>query len=178
MKSSIIYTRLSMLAAAVILAACSATTPEDNKQAKLEKLKKEQADLAKEVSKLEEEIAKENPEAAVKAKAKDVSVTELSPRKFDYYVQTQGSVDAEDNIPVSAKTMGVITQVYVKEGQRVSKGQLLAQIDNSVIVRNIEGMKSQMELANTVYERQKNLWDQKIGTEVQYLQAKTNKESI
>jgi len=74
--------------------------------------------------------------------------------------------------------MGVITQVFVREGEGVSRGQALAQIDNSVIVRNIEAMKSQLELANTVYNRQKNLWEQKIGTEVQYLQAKTNKESL
>src|SRR5690606_31179585 len=59
-----------------------------------------------------------------------------------------------------------------------SKGQVLAQIDNSVIVRNIESMEAQLKLATSVYERQKNLWDQKIGTEVQFLQAKTNKESL
>lgn len=74
--------------------------------------------------------------------------------------------------------MGVITAVYVTEGQQVSKGQTLAQIDNSVILRGIEGMKSQLELAKTVYQRQKNLWDQKIGTEVQYLQAKANMENL
>jgi RND family efflux transporter MFP subunit len=79
---------------------------------------------------------------------------------------------------VSAKSMGVITRVNVTEGERVSKGQVLAQIDNSVIERSIEGMESQLELATSVYERQKNLWDQKIGTEVQFLQAKTNKESL
>jgi RND family efflux transporter MFP subunit len=74
--------------------------------------------------------------------------------------------------------MGVIDAVFVKEGQQISKGQVLAQIDNSVIERNIESMESQLELATTVYERQKNLWDQKIGTEVQFLQAKTNKEGL
>jgi RND family efflux transporter MFP subunit len=173
-----LYTRISLLAAAVIVAACSATSPDDsNKQERLDKLKKEQADIAKEIQKLEAEIAKENPNA-VKVKAKEVAVAELTPRKFDYYVKTQGKVEAEDNILVSAKTMGVVTQVYVTEGQQVNKRQVLAQIDNSVIARNIESMKTQLELANTVFERQKNLWNQKIGTEVQYLQAKTNKESL
>jgi membrane fusion protein, multidrug efflux system len=102
----------------------------------------------------------------------------LKLRKFDHYVQTQGVIEAEDNILVSAKSMGVITQVYVKEGQTVSKGQILAQIDNSLVLRNAEGVKSQLALATSVYERQKNLWDQKIGTEVQFLQAKTNKEAL
>jgi membrane fusion protein (multidrug efflux system) len=175
MKATI-YTRFAVILTAVILAACSAASPDD-KKAELAKLKQQQADIAKQVLKLEGEIAKANPDS-VKVKAKEVNITELAPRKFDYFVQTQGSVEAEDNIQVSSKTAGVVMAVYVKEGDAVSKGTVLAQIDNSVIQRNIEGMKSQLELANTVFERQKNLWDQKIGTEVQYLQAKTNKENL
>jgi membrane fusion protein (multidrug efflux system) len=176
MKSTI-YTRLSVIAIAGVLAACSAATPED-KKAQLEKLKKQEQEITKQIQQLESEIAKTNPDSTATVKSKEVSITELAPRKFDHYVQTQGSVDAEDNILVSAKSPGVVTSVYVKEGQQVSKGQVLAQIDNSVIIRSIEAQKSQLELAKTVFERQKNLWDQKIGTEVQYLQAKTNKESL
>src|SRR5690606_13553804 len=87
-------------------------------------------------------------------------------------------IESENNTMVSAESMGVVTRVFVTEGQQVSKGQTLAQIDNSVIMRNIESMEAQLELATSVYERQKNLWDQKIGTEVQFLQAKTGKESL
>jgi membrane fusion protein (multidrug efflux system) len=126
---------------------------------------------------LEKEIAKENP-AEAKVKTKDVAVTEVTAKKFDHYVQTQGHVESEENILVSAKSSGVVTAVYVKEGQQVSKGQALAQIDNAVTLSSIESMKSQLELAKSVYDRQKNLWDQKIGTEVKYLQAKTNKETL
>ena len=175
MKATI-YTRFAVILTAVILAACSAASPDD-KKAELAKLKQQQADIAKQVLKLEGEIAKANPDS-VKVRAKEVNITELTPRKFDYFVQTQGSVDAVDNIQVSSKTAGVVMAVYVKEGDAVSKGSVLAQIDNSVIQRNIEGMKSQLELANTVYQRQKNLWDQKIGTEVQFLQARTSKENL
>jgi len=171
------YSKIGMLLVAGILAACSATTPESDKQEQLKKLQAQQADLSKQIKALEDEIAKENPDAAA-VKSKEVAVTEIVPQSFDFFVKTQGSVEAEDNILVSAKSMGVITAVYVTEGQVVSKGQTLAQIDNSIILRNIEGMKSQLELARTVYQRQKNLWDQKIGTEVQYLQAKTNLESL
>jgi membrane fusion protein, multidrug efflux system len=175
MKFSI-NTRLSIVIAAAILAACSAATPDD-KKAQLEKLKAQQAEISKQVQQLEKEIAAKNPEEA-NIKTKDVAVTEVTPKKFDHYVQTQGRVEAEDNISVSSKSPGVITAVYVTEGQQVSKGQVLAQIDNAVILRNIESMKTQLELAQTVYERQKNLWDQKIGTEVQFLQAKNAKESL
>jgi membrane fusion protein, multidrug efflux system len=172
------YSRLTLfVTAAAFLAACSATTPEDNKQARLDKLKKEHAELNKEIKELEEQIAKENPGAKT-TKAKEVTVAELKPQSFDHYVSTQGFVESENNIMVSSKAMGVVERVFVHEGQQVTKGQVIAQIDNSVLAASIESMKSQLELANTVYERQKNLWSQKIGTEVQYLQAKTAKESL
>jgi membrane fusion protein (multidrug efflux system) len=174
MKSNTYSRYTLLLALALVVAACGQST---DKKAELEKLKKEQAALSTKITDLEKEIAAANPDSE-KVKSKDVDVLELQPRVFNHYVQTQGHVEAEDNIMVSSKGMGVITQVYAKEGQLVSKGQVLAQIDNSLILRNIEGMKSQLELATSVYERQKNLWDQQIGTEVQYLQAKTAKESL
>ncbi|HTE31602.1 MAG TPA: efflux RND transporter periplasmic adaptor subunit [Chryseolinea sp.] len=176
MKSNI-YTTFPAIALAILLAACSAATPENDKKTRLEKLKTEQANLGQEIKKLEEEISKTNPEAKT-VKAKDVEVLEVKAMPFNHYVQTQGAVEAEDNILVSSKTMGVVTGVYVTEGQSVSKGQAIAQIDNSALVRTSESMKSQLELATAIFQRQQNLWDQKIGTEVQYLQAKTSKESL
>jgi len=174
---STLYSRLLVaLSMVIFLAACSASS-NDNKEARLKELKAKQTEISKEIKKLEEEIAKANPNKK-EARAKDVAVADLAPRKFDYYVETQGSVESENNIVVSPETAGVVTQVYVTEGQQVSKGQVLAQIDNSSQLRNIESMKAQLELATSIYNRQKNLWDQKIGTEVQYLQAKTNKESL
>jgi membrane fusion protein (multidrug efflux system) len=178
MKSNL-YSRLAVaVVIAGLLAACSAASPDNEKQARLEKLKKDQTELTKEIQKLEAEIAKENPDAASKVKAKEVAVTEISPKKFDHYVQTQGKIESENDIILSAKVPGVITQVFVSEGDQVSKGQTLAQIDNSVILRSIESMEAQLDLAKAVYERQENLWKQKIGTEEQYLQTKTSKESL
>jgi RND family efflux transporter MFP subunit len=167
---------LSLLATVVILTACSAATPDD-KKAQLEKLKKQQADISKQVQQLEKEMIKENPDS-VNVRSKDVAVTQVASGKFDHYVQTQGHIEAEDNIAVSPKSPGVVTNVFVNEGQQVSRGQLLAQIDNGVALRNIESLKTQLELAQTVFERQKNLWDQKIGTEVQFLEAKNRKEGL
>lgn len=169
---------ISILASVVmiaVLAGCGNTTVD--KATQLEKLRAEQTQLAKKIAQLEKEIKAENPDA-YSAKAKDVSVSELAPRKFDHYVQTQGSVESIENILVSAKSAGIITSVFVREGDYVTRGQSMGQIDNTLIIRGIEELKSQLELAKTVYERQKNLWDQKIGTEVQFLQAKTNKESL
>ena len=176
MKTRLYFNILLAIVVAGLLVACS-TASNDDKKIQLEELKAQQAKLSTEVKKLEEEINKGNP-TTVKVKAKDVAVEQLTPRPFDYYIQTQGAVEAVDNILVGTRTMGVISKVFVKEGDIVSTGQTLAQIDNSLIVRNIEEMKSGLELARTVYERQKNLWDQKIGTEVQYLQAKNNKVNL
>ncbi|MBL7851899.1 MAG: efflux RND transporter periplasmic adaptor subunit [Cyclobacteriaceae bacterium] len=174
MKTRSLLSLIAAVGIAILVAACSAQTKD--KKTQLEELKKQRATLEGQIRKLEAELEHANPDVLVKSK--DVAVVELKPRAFDYYVQTQGSVEAVDNILVSAKTMGVLSAVYAQEGQVVRKGEVLAQIDNSVIVSSINELKSSIDLARTVYERQKNLWDQKIGTEVQYLQAKNNKESL
>jgi len=174
-----VYTRIAFaFVIAGFLAACSATSPEDDKQGRLAELKEQQTAITKEIQKLEAEIAAATPDSLKAVRAKDVDIVELKPQRFDHYVQTQGYIESENSVQVSAESMGSVTRVFVTEGQQVSKGQTLAQIDNSVILRNIESMEAQLELARSVYERQKNLWDQKIGTEVQFLQAKTNKESL
>ena len=169
MKSKIFIRFATVFICASVLISC-ATNEE-----KLEKLKAKQSELAGEIKALEKEIA---PDTTSKVKAKEVIVTSVTVQPFDHYIQTQGQIEAENNILVSAKSMGVVMQVFVKEGQQVSRGQTLAQIDNALILSSIDAMKSQVALATTVYERQKNLWNQKIGTEVQFLQAKTNKESM
>lgn len=176
MKSTSINRIIIVLIAVSLLVACSKTSS-NNKENQLDSLKAQQAEIAKQIEALEKEVALVDSKDVV-VKAKEVIIGEVTIRPFNHYIQTQGQVEAENNILVSAKSMGVITQVHVKEGQSVVKGQTLAQIDNSIILHGIDEAKSQLELANTVYERQKNLWDQKIGTEVQFLQAKTNKESL
>lgn len=157
------------------MAACSGSSKDKNVQ--LQELKGQQAKIAKQIVQLETEIARENPQEEA-VRSKEVDIKELATRSFDHFVQTQGKVEAEHNIDVSAKSMGVVSKVYAKVGDNVKAGQVLAQIDNGIILKNIEEAKSQLNLAKTIYERQKNLWDQKIGTEVQFIQAKTNKESL
>ncbi len=170
MKLNLYTPILSSLVVAILISSCSS----DN-TAKLDGLKKQKAEIDKEIAALEKEL---NVDTTKKVKSKEVAIIDLAPRKFDYFVQTQGLIAAENNILVSAKSMGVLTHVGAREGDFVNQGQTLAQIDNSILLSSVEEIKGQLELANTVYERQKNLWDQKIGSEVQYLQAKNNKESL
>ena len=98
----------------------------------------------------------------------------INPGQFTNYVQIQGKIDAQDNVTAYPQASATITALYVKAGDQVKKGQVLAQLDNSVLQQNVGQAQSQLNLANVLYQRQKNLWDQKIGTEVQYLQAQTN----
>lgn len=175
MKTRILTNLIAVVVLTGVMSACS-NAPKD-KQTQLAELRAEQAKITKQIATLEGEIAKENP-SEVKVKAKEVVVSELAPRKFDHYIQTQGAVESEENVMVSAKIPGVITNVLVREGEMVNKGQTIAQIDNTLILKGIDELKTQLELSNTVYERQKNLWDQKIGSEVQFLQAKAAKESM
>lgn len=172
MKASI---QTSLFFVLAILAACN--SGEVDKASKLAELIAQRDEITTKIEQLQAEIKEENPSQAV-IKTKEVMVQEIQPQQFDSYVQTQGLVEAENNILISARSMGVITNVFVEEGTNVSKGQTLAQIDNSLIVSGISEVKSSLELATTVFERQQKLWDQKIGTEIQYLQAKNTKESL
>jgi membrane fusion protein (multidrug efflux system) len=107
-----------------------------------------------------------------------VSVQPLVNQPFDHYIEVQGRIDGNENIGVSPRTAGVVTRVIVTEGETVKKGQPLAELDADVLKRNLSDLQSQLSFNTDLYEKQKALWDQKIGSEVQYLTAKNNKESV
>lgn len=163
-----------------ILAACSGEKKEglEGKKEELAKLKSEQTATEQKIKLLEKEIAKLDPVKAQEAKTKPVTVATLNPETFRHYVELQGTVDAKNNVMVTPKSGGAVTKMYVKEGDNVKSGTVIAKIDDSILRESIEELKTQLTLITTLYEKQKNLWDQKIGTELQYLQAKNNKESL
>ena len=96
---------------------------------------------------------------------------------FTHYINIQGNVDTKQNLIIYPEYSGVLSQVYVKSGQKVNKGQILARIDDGGLSNQLAQMETQATLAKTTFERQKNLWDKKIGSEIQFLQAKTNYEA-
>ncbi|HAT67174.1 MAG TPA: efflux RND transporter periplasmic adaptor subunit [Flavobacteriaceae bacterium] len=96
---------------------------------------------------------------------------------FNHFFEVQGSVTTKDLLVVTPEYNGILTNVYVKEGQKVSRGQALAKIDDGGLGQQLAQLEIQAELAKTTFERQKRLWDQKIGSEIQYLQAKSNYEA-
>jgi RND family efflux transporter MFP subunit len=97
---------------------------------------------------------------------------------FKHSFETQGNVESENNILVPAQSQTLVTAIYVKEGDRVSKGQLLAKSDGSILEKSIAALKVNVDLTNTIYEKQKRLYDQEIGSEIQYLSAKSSKEGL
>jgi RND family efflux transporter MFP subunit len=161
----------------VLLAACGGNPSGSDKMAELADLKKQQAALREKITQLEAEIAATDT-SGKSNKGKLVAVTELVPATFNHYVEIQARVEGDEDVTLSPETMGNVTSVLVKAGSTVSKGQLLATLDDRIIRQGLDEVNSQLELANQVFDRQKNLWQQRIGSEMQYLQAKTNKEAL
>ncbi|MEQ8903823.1 efflux RND transporter periplasmic adaptor subunit [Ekhidna sp.] len=164
-----------------IAVACGSASGEQGLPAKKNKLKELQSqaiELNAEIAKLEEEIKAEDPNFKEKNSSVLVSVETLSKKTFTHTVEIRGAVASKKNVLLSAEAMGKIEGIHVREGQKVSKGQTLVTLDSDVVRNNIKQVKTQLDLANEVFSRQERLWEKNIGTEVQYLQAKANKESL
>jgi len=149
-----------------------------DKKAELEKLKTEKKELEQQIKDLEAELI-----ASGELKEKEISkvmVTAISvkPEAFEHKVEVRGAVASRTDVMISAETMGKVQAIKVTEGDRVAKGQLLIQLDADILRNSISEVKTQLEMAETIFERQAKLWEQNIGTEVQYLQSKNNKESL
>ncbi len=164
----------------ILFTACGGEKNESlaGKKETLTELKVQQKEIEKQIKSLETEIAALDSTVVVEAKVKAVTVAPLMPETFKHYVELQGMVDAKNSILVTPKTGGVITAMNVKEGDYVKAGSVIGRIDDSILRETIEELKTQLSLVNTLYDKQKSLWDQKIGTELQFLQAKNNKESL
>lgn len=163
--------RLSIIFVLSILFLSFCGKKSKDKEAQLADLKKEQTALNQKIVALESQIS-----PSTSGRITDVSAPVIHPKTFISYVEVQGIVDADENVMANAEVPGIITAVYVGIGQQVRKGQILVQLDDKVLQQQILQAKSQVELANSLFQRQKNLWDQKIGTEVQFLQAQTNRD--
>lgn len=170
----------NILALALLIgfASCSTNGGDDleSKKALLSEKKAELQALEQEINLLSKEI--KDLEPVRKKPATPVEVLEINPKDFTRFVEVQGRVEADDFVNVSSEIGGRITSLLVEEGDYVRKGQLLAKTDLETVEKQIAEIETQLELANTVYERQKSLWDQNIGSEIQYLEAKTRMEGL
>ncbi len=143
-------------------------------EAKKAALKDEVIILNEQIATLEKVLLEKNPR---ESKPVLITIQTVKDTVFNHYVEVQGNVETKQNVLVYPEFQGTLSRVYVKEGQRVSKGQTLARIDDGGLSSQVAQAEAQAALAKTTFERQQRLWDQKIGSEIQYLQAKTQYES-
>lgn len=148
------------------------------KQKELLAKKAELRELSTAISTLEKEIATLDPNTAARNKVAFVGIQEVKTADFDHFIDVQGQIEAKQNVSVSALTSGRLAAVYVKEGQFVKRGQLLAKVDDGIIQASINEVQSNLDLAKDLLARQQRLWDQGIGTEVQLLEAKNRVEGL
>jgi membrane fusion protein, multidrug efflux system len=170
---------LTFFSLAVLVFACGEKEGVEAKKAELEKMKAEVAKLTTTIKTLESELAALDPEFASQNK-KSILITTANAQRgeFKHFVEVTGSVLSKKNVSISAETSGRVLEVPAIEGMRVNKGQVLARIDSESVRRNLEEMENSLELAKTIFEKQERLWNQKIGTEIQYLEAKNRKEGL
>ena len=166
--------KILIITTAFILFSCSNASKTENideliNSKNVKALSDKKASLQAEIAKIEEALAKldnKKDEALV-------SVLTVKDTLFNHYLEIQGNVDTKENILIQPEFSGTLTSLTVKAGQKVSKGQILGRVDDAGMSQQLASLENQYALAKTTYERQKNLWDKKIGSEIQFLNAQT-----
>ncbi len=177
-NTQIVMKNIVLFSLFALFIACGKTNKEP---ASLTKLKIQKSDLISQIDSL-----------SLILKSVDIAISKLDTLKrftpvtaflaetqiFNHFIEVQGTIEADQSVELYPESGGNITKIYVKEGQKVAKGAVLAQIDNSIIESSIVELQTQLDLATTTFERQQRLWNQNIGSEMQFLQAKAKKEGL
>lgn len=163
--------KTNLIIAAVILSvSCSTNNPESIRKNIISK-KEQIARINQSIKKLEEKLYRDstgmNPQFLIPVKIKNIKY-----EPFRHYIEVQGNIEAVEQAHISPEMGGQIKKIHVREGQRVKKGQLLVSLNTDVTESSIQEVKTSLELTKKLYDKQKSLWEQKIGTEMQYLEAK------
>ena len=173
MKTKIL---LAALIVGTLLFSCSKKNTLEQKKKELSELKQELVKLQSKIDKLEKEIAE--LDTTKKERTYPVKLATINLVPFEHKISIQGNVESDALIKITTEVPGKVIKVFVKEGQYVKKGQILFKIDARPLQEKLNELKARYELAKTMYEKQKRLWQDSIGAEVQYLQAKTQKEAL
>ena len=175
------FTLMKHLFSLLILSLVLSCGTSDKESQSLTDLKTKKAALKEQMDRMGTELKEiEIAISELDTLKKLMSVTSIKAevKDFNHYVEVQGTVKADQTIDLHAEMDGTVTAILVKEGQKVSKGQLLATLDSDVIDNSVLQLDTQLALATTTFERQARLWEQNIGSEIQYLQAKAQKEGL
>src|SRR5258708_14594238 len=170
---------ITVISSSILLSSCGNSAANNDslegKKAEVTHLKDQKGKLGKQITTLEAEIAKAGPASAVAEKAKLVPLTKLAPDGFIHYIDLQGNVDAENNSYISPRgSGGVVRSVNVKQGDPVRQGQQLLKLDDAIQRQQLATDLSKLAHAKDIYQRRKNLWDEKIGAEVDLINAKND----
>jgi len=160
-------------AAALLLLIISSCGGDKDNATKLNELKAKQKALQSEIAKLEGTTVKKDSVRKI-----HVGVTTMSPTIFNNYIDVQGKVDLDEVVNAIPEVPGIINAILVRPGQYVHKGQVVATLRSEAVDKGIAQIDQQISFAKTVYDKQKRLWDQEIGTEIQLLSAKNNYEAL
>ena len=175
------FTLMKHLFSLLVLTLVLSCGTSDKESQSLTELKTKKAALKEQIDRMGTELKEiEMAISELDTLKKLMSVTSIKAevKDFNHYVEVQGTVKADQTIDLHAEMGGTVTAILVKEGQNVSKGQLLATLDSEVIDNSVLQLDTQLSLATTTFERQARLWEQNIGSEIQYLQAKAQKEGL
>jgi RND family efflux transporter MFP subunit len=176
--------KILTISAIFFLAACGGGSKNGSSglaemKAELESLRKQEDDISAKITALEKQVLKADPSAAAAENAKLVAITPVKLQDFEHYIDLQGRISTENMYYVTPRGMGgQVKAIYVKQGDKVSKGKLLLKLDDAVIRQQMSSLRTQLNFAKDIYERQQNVWKEGIGTEVQVLNAKNNVESL
>ncbi len=169
--------KLLYISITLLVAACSSGNDLEKKKAQLVEYQAQHDELKLKIAELEKEIALLDTSEEIR-KPKLVTLMSAFSGEFNHFIDVQGTVDSEENIAIQPGMPGLITRVNVREGDNVSAGQILAEVDNRTIRESMAQLQTNLDFAKTAFEKQQRLWNQKIGTEIQYLQSKTQYESL
>lgn len=158
------------------LTACKKGAEGGDKKALLADLKKQQSELNSKITALEKELSAND--TTKKQREFPVTVAPVTPSVFNHFIELQGAVVAEDEYYLNSKVPGTITRLKLNVGDRVTAGQVVADIDDDMLQQQLNELQKRYELAKEVFEKQESLWKQNIGSEVQFLTAKNNKEAL
>jgi RND family efflux transporter MFP subunit len=169
--------KLAIVMLAAIVASCSQPDKKNDIEGQLAQYKKEKNQLEQKISELNQKLDTLG-ETPASGKGVPVFVQELRPERFSHFVKSNGTVQAVDDAFISPETSGQITTIHVDEGDRVREGALLVSLKTDIIRSNIREVETNLELARKTFEKQKRLWADSVGSEMQYLEAKNRKESL
>ena len=168
----------SFIAISVLIGCNGGEETLEMKQERLKNLQSQYEKIGEQINDLEKEIEKIDSTAIAPPEGKLITTMDVPVKDFEHYIEMQWTIQSKENITLTSDIGGRVEAIYVDEGEKVQKGELLIKIDDETIQTNIAEIQTSLDLAESLYQKQKRLWEQGIGSEVQYLEAKNRKEAL